>query len=525
MSFPLSSSRAWKKFSEAAQAASWKGNTLRVIEAGYLQVDLSAQAYSSGLSNAASELLEQQTFFEARQKLYSGDNVNWTEHRAAWHVALRSSHPPKAIASEILGERNRLRQFVQAADASQQYSSVLHLGTGGSNWGPRMVVKALCQVSKVRRNVFFVSNIDAHALVEAMCNLNPRKTLVVIASKSFTTVETLVNAEIVLDWLRQEGVTNPIEQFAAITDNTKAAVRFGVNPEYIFKSWSWVGGRYSLWSSVGLTVALGLGSGVLDDLRAGAASMDEHFLSAAISVNAPVQMALAGVVNCSVMGYPSHVIVPYDSRLDLLISWAQQLEMESLGKSTTLNGSTAGVPTSPAVWGLPGTDAQHTFFQWLHQDVKGAPVDFIVCARPHHNYKRNHQLLISNCLAQRTALLRGKTLEEALADTQIMDKKVTEDTAIQRNLLAQHCVHPGGRPSTLIVLSHLCPHSLGALLTLYEHKVFVQGVIWGINPFDQWGVEFGKLLARDILSKKSNTYYSHINCDVSTQHWINRLID
>jgi glucose-6-phosphate isomerase len=517
MPTPLSSTAAWTHFATSARAASQR-DTLRLIEAAGLCVDFSAQVDSEALRHAASELLAQQKFDDARRRLYQGDRVNWTENRAAWHMALRAPQPPAPIATEVLGERERVREFVRIADASNRYRFVLHLGIGGSDWGPRMVIRALRYGTDIHRDVRFASNVDAHALLEAIHGLDPRDTLVIVASKSFSTAETLANAAAAIEWLRQGGVKQPLEQFVAITSNVVAAQKFGVATEHIFKLWDWVGGRYSLWSAIGLPIALSLGTAVLDQLLAGAAAMDEHFLHTSHAANAPVQMALAGIVNRSVLGYPSLMLAPYDSRLELLVPWAQQLEMESLGKVATREGPAVGVPTGPVVWGLPGTDAQHTFFQWLHQDTQGAPVDFILCAQADHAYPRHHHILVANCLAQRAALLRGKTFEEALAET-----RAIEPSSTQAELLAHHRVHPGGRPSTLIVLPRLCAYSLGALLALYEHKVFVQGVIWGINPFDQWGVEYGKVLAQNIIRELDHAAGCSQAGDVSTQYWVDRL--
>ena len=255
-------------------------------------------------------------------------------------------------------------------------------------------------------------------------------------------------------------------------------------------------------------------------MLAGAAAMDEHFLTSPIESNAPVQMALSGVINCSVLGYASFALCPYDARLRNLVPWLQQLEMESLGKSTMRDGEKLDVPSSPVVWGMPGTDSQHTFFQWLHQDGKGAPVDFILCAKPDHRHTRHHRLLVANCLAQRAALLEGKSFDKALNEV----KKTISDPE-RAVLLAKHRVHPGGRPSTLIVLPRLDARQLGSLLALYEHKVFVEAVLWGINPFDQWGVEFGKRLAGDI-ERRLDALGSDPDVspyDPSTAHWVRKL--
>jgi glucose-6-phosphate isomerase len=513
----LPDSPAWKTFAAAARSASRRGERLRVIDAPGLRLDLSAQAQSSELAQAADALLRQQDFEEARARLFDGGNANWTERRPAWHTALRAGVPPAMVAHAVQSERDRVRQFVRDADADGRYSSVLHLGIGGSDWGPRLVTRAL-RHSGARRDVRFASNVDSHSVADAMSRLDPHDTLVIVASKSFTTTEPLANAEVAMNWLRDAGVADPIKQVVAITANVEAALNLGISPDHIFQIWDWVGGRYSLWSAIGLPVALALGNDTFDQLLAGAAAMDEHFRNAPAAENAPLQLALAGVVNRNVLGYDSLVISPYDSRLHHLVPWAQQLEMESLGKVATADGSPVGMPTGPAVWGMPGTDCQHTFFQWLHQDAAGAPVDFILCEQPDHAYARNHELLIANCLAQRSALLRGKTFEEALAET-----SAKESDPDRARILAMHLVHPGGRPSSLIVLPRLEAYTLGALLALYEHKVFSQGVIWGINPFDQWGVEFGKALARGIIRELDAPSPQAEQQDPSTRYWIDAI--
>jgi len=514
----LPSSPAWLAFAYAAQGASRSGERLRIIEAAGLRIDLTAQAQSDTLDSAAQDLLAQQNFDAMRAQLYDGGEANWTERRPAWHTALRADNPPPAVAQAILAERERVRRFVRALDQSNDYDCVLHLGIGGSDWGPRMVTRAL-RHGGLRRNIQFASNVDSHAVADAIGQLDPRRTLVIIASKSFTTTEPLANAEVAMNWLRDAGVADPIKHVAAVTANVDAALDFGISPDRVFRFWDWVGGRYSLWSAIGLPIALALGNEALDQLLAGAAAMDQHFLQAPLRKNAPLQMALAGLANRSVLGYATLAITPYDSRLMHLVPWAQQLEMESLGKVATRDGTPAGVPTGPVVWGMPGTDCQHTFFQWLHQDTTGAPVDFIVCEQADHAYARHHNMLIANCLAQRSALLRGKSYEEALREV-----REHEPDPQRAEVLARHRVHPGGRPSSLIVLPRLDAYSLGALLALYEHKVFAQGALWGINPFDQWGVEFGKLLARRIIRElDAPSADAPGDQDPSTRYWIDSL--
>jgi len=515
----LSNSSAWKLFSEAVLNSPSKPAELRVISAADLAVDLSTQRSSAALTQAAHALLEQQGFDALRKELFEGVAINWTENRAAWHTALRAAKPPAPVAGVIQAERTRLAKFVEEVNARNQYRNVVHLGIGGSDWGPRLAFDSLAGEGS-RRTLRFASNVDAHAITAALEGLDAHDTLVIISSKSFTTIESLANAACAIDWLRANGVAHPLDHFAAVTANPQAARDFGIASDRIFEFWDWVGGRYSLWSSIGLPIALGLGIDALNEMRAGAEAMDTHFLNAPIEHNAPVQMALSAVANRSVLGFGSFALCPYDARLGKLVPWLQQLEMESLGKSTQRDGSTLDVPSSPVVWGMPGTDSQHTFFQWLHQDGQGAPVDFILCATPDHRHTRHHRLLIANCLAQRAALLEGKSFESALRE--VLKVETDPDKAA---ILAQHRVHPGGRPSTLIVLPRLEARQLGALLALYEHKVFTEGVLWGINPFDQWGVEFGKRLAGDIERRLdalgSDPAVSPY--DPSTAYWVRKL--
>lgn len=513
---PLTILPQWHLFCDATRASQTHTDALRMIHAAGLTVDLSTQRMSEAMQEAASALLDHRQFDVARRQLFEGGIVNVTENRPALHTALRSTHPPAQVAQQITQERDRMQAFVERVNAKNQYRNVIHLGIGGSDWGPRMAIRALSGVS-TRRTIRFAANVDAHAITAALEGLDPRDTLVLIASKSFTTIESLANAQRVIDWMRASGIQNPLEQFVALTANVQAAQAFGIDASRVFKFWDWVGGRYSLWSSIGLPVALGLGWQVFADLLAGARAMDEHFLTAPYPVNAPVQMAISAIANTSVLGYSSMAMCPYDARLTDLVPWLQQLEMESLGKSVLLDGSPLQVPSSPAIWGMPGTDSQHTFFQWLHQDKQGAPVDFVVCAQPDHKHTYHHRLLVANCLAQRAALWRGKSFEQALAESQ-----QTLQDSDQAQWLAKHRVHAGGRPSTLIVLPKLEAKRLGALLALYEHKVFTQAVIWGINPFDQWGVEFGKKLASELeehLAQISAT----TAFDASTQYWIAQL--
>ena len=509
----LSSNPTWQHFSDCVRQAQANPEQLRLIQTGEVTVDLSAQRDSPALRQAAQALLNDVGFEAARQALFDGGVVNQSENRPALHTALRSQQAPASVKPLIDAQLAKMRQFVDEVNTQNRYRNVVHLGIGGSDWGPRMVWQSLRGVSN-RRTLRFAANIDAHAITAALDGLNPRDTLIIVASKSFTTTETMTNANEAIKWLTDAGVKEPLTQVVALTANPQAAQAFGIEPEHIFEFWDWVGGRYSIWSTIGLPIALGLGWKAFEDLLAGARVMDEHFRQAPIDDNAPVQLALNMVANTSVLDYTSEVICPYDARLTDFVPWLQQLQMESLGKTVDQQGNPIDVSISPAVWGMPGTDSQHTFFQWLHQSPRGAPVDFIFCLEPEHHLVEHHHQLLANCLAQRAALWRGKS-EQASFDE--LNQSHDETHA---QWLAQHCVHPGARPSTLIVLPKLDAHRLGTLLALYEHKVFVAGLLWGLNPFDQWGVEFGKRLAHQLLQNDPEQTKAF---DVSTQHWLSAI--
>ncbi|WP_251864200.1 glucose-6-phosphate isomerase [Achromobacter sp. Marseille-Q4962] len=517
----LADSPQWQAFARAADAARLDAGALKTIEAAGLCVDLTMQWQSPALEEAGRALLEARGLAAARDALFEGGPVNWTEGKPAWHTALRAGRTreaPDGQDSESVREYARMLDYVRALDKAGDYSSVLHIGIGGSDWGPRLAVQAFGGPAQ-RRQIRFVSNIDGHSLHDAVAGLDARRCLVVISSKSFTTAETLHNARAAIAWLRNGGVRDASAQLAAVTANPSAARALGVPGSQVFKMCDWVGGRYSVWSVAGLSIALTVGAEVLIGMRAGAEAMDQHFRQAPVGANAPVQLALAGLVNCSVKGHNSLNIAAYSARLLHLVTYLQQLEMESLGKRVAGDGQPVGVPTAPIIWGMPGTDGQHTFFQWLHQSEDGAPVDFIASLQGHPGSPDAHRMLLANCLAQRQALLRGKSLEQALLDVAHIDDR---ERALS---LARHMVHPGGRPSTLVVMRQLDPRSLGALLALYEHKVFVQSVVWGINPFDQWGVELGKRLATGIereLAVPVSAGLVDWGHDASTSYWIDR---
>jgi len=503
----------WAAFEQAARAAHIDPNRLAVINAAGIDLDTSGQHASPELHTASAALLAARNFDEMRRRLLDGEIVNPTEGRAAWHTALRA---PAAIP-EVAAERQRLIEFVRKADSERRWRNIVHIGIGGSDWGVRLAVAAFGYAGTWRQ-VHFVANIDGHAIQGGLSGFDPRDTLIVMASKSFTTAETLENGQRALEWLQGAGVSDPYKQIIAITARPDTAAEWGIPEANVFKLWDWVGGRFSLWSAVSLTTALAVSADVIAGMQAGAAAMDKHFAEAPVAENAAVQMAMSGIVNRSILGYGSLNIAPYDFRLANLVPYIQQLEMESLGKSVDLAGRAVGIPTGPAVWGMPGTDAQHTFFQWLHQGSDGAPVDFIICAHADHAWPQHHRILLANCLAQRQALLQGKSYDDALKEG-VAAGMPPEQAA----KLARHRVYGGGRPSNLLVLPRLSPYTLGALLALYEHKVFVQGVVWGINPFDQWGVEYGKVLAKGLTSQLNGTAPVETAHNASTAYWVERL--
>jgi glucose-6-phosphate isomerase len=441
------------------------------------------------------------------ERLLRGERVNSTEHRPALHTALRAAAPVVVDGTDVRAEAARtlarMRRFCDGVRggeltgfSGQRYTDIVNIGIGGSDLGPALVADALAPYGSPQLATHFVSNVDGAHLAGVLARLNPETTLFVVASKTFTTLETLANARTAREWLlaRSGDGRAAARHFAAVTANVAAAREFGVDPAWIFEFWDWVGGRYSVWSAVGLAPALAIGMDHFEALLAGAREMDEHFAAAPLERNLPAVLGLIGVWNVNFCGMATHAVLPYDQRLALLPDYLQQLEMESNGKRVTREGAPLDHATAPVVWGAPGTNGQHAFFQLLHQGTQVVPADFVACCRSHHALGSHHDILVSNFLAQTEALMRGRTVDEARQEMQAQKLPPQE---IER--LLPHRVFPGNRPSTSIVLGKLDPHGLGLLLALYEHKVYVQSVIWGINAFDQWGVELGKTLANRIL--------------------------
>ena len=509
---PLDQLPQWEQFKDSVLNATINCEQHKILQAAGLSVDLSAQRCSAELNKATEELLAARELDALKQALFDGETLNTTEDRAAWHTMLRKPQP----LAEVQSERLRVLELVRRIDNDRRWRNIVHIGIGGSDWGVRLATEAFGYTGSWRQ-IRFVSNIDGHAIEGGLAGLDPHDTLVVIATKSFKTAETMENAARAREWFESAGV-NTGNNMIAVTANPEAAAAWGIPKHNIYRFWDWVGGRFSLWSAVGVAAGLTVGSGVLAGLQSGAHAMDQHFLNTPVKDNAPIQLAMAEIANRSILGYASRNLAVYDSRLSYLIPYLQQLEMESLGKSVDHQGKEIKVPTGPVVWGMPGTDAQHTFFQWLHQSSEGAPVDFIVCKEADHPWQQHHKQLLAHCLAQRQALLHGKSAAQAEAEN--LANGMDTDKA---QWLAEHRKQPGGRPSNLIVLPQLTPFSLGALLAMYEHKVFVEAVVWGLNPFDQWGVELGKVLADDIYDILGGAANKSTELDESTLYWIEQF--
>jgi glucose-6-phosphate isomerase len=443
----------------------------------------------------------------AIERMFTGERVNTTEGRPALHIALRADHPVtvdgRDVVADVRSVLARMRHFCEGVRSGKltgatgrAFSDVVNIGIGGSHLGPALACEALDAHASGAPQVHFVSNVDGALLSKVLSPLDPETTLFIIASKTFTTQETTINALSAREWLAAKlgSAESASRHFAAVTGDREKAASAGVLPDHTFEFWDWVGGRYSLWSSVGLPIALAVGMDRFEELLAGARSMDGHFRSTPLEYNMPVAMGLVEVWHADFCGARSRAVLPYDHRLRLLPDYLQQLEMESNGKRVTLAGTNVGCETAPVTWGGPGTNGQHAFYQMLHQGTQLVPADFIACCRPHHRLPRHHDVLLANFFAQPEALMRGRSADEVRRD---MAEQGAPAAEIKR--LLSHRICPGNRPSTSILLDELTPRTLGALIALYEHKVFVESVIWGNNAFDQWGVELGKQLADRIL--------------------------
>ena len=472
-------------------------------------VDYSKNIINPETLTLLQDLAKEVNLKQAIDSYFSGENINQTEDRAVLHTALRATENTKILVDgknvlpEIFDVKNKIKAFSnevilgsRKGFTGKAFTDVVNIGIGGSDLGPAMVVEAL-QFYKNQLNVHFVSNVDGDHVNETIKKLNPETTLFVIVSKTFTTQETLTNSETIRTWFlksaKQEDVS---KHFVAVSTNIQKVTDFGINPNNIFPMWDWVGGRFSLWSAVGLSISLAVGFDNFDDLLKGANEMDEHFRTANFEDNIPVVLALLSIWYNNFFGAESEAIIPYTQYLQKLAPYLQQGIMESNGKSVGRDGKTVNYQTGTIIWGEPGTNSQHAFFQLIHQGTKLIPTDFIGFVKPLYGNHDHHDKLMSNFFAQTEALLNGKT--EAQVKAEFEKQNITGEKAV---FLLPFKVFKGNKPTNTFLIEKLTPKTLGSLIALYEHKIFVQGIIWNIFSYDQWGVELGKQLANSILDE------------------------
>ena len=503
----------WNRLKSAAKAATGRSILSRFedparaagysVEAGGLLFDYSKTAMDAGDRDVLVSMFQDAGVDAKRDAMFRGDAINETEGRAVLHTALRnlSGDPVMVdgvdVMPEVLATLGRMEAFAEDVRTGVyrlgggQVTDVVNIGIGGSDLGPAMATIALAPYHDGPR-CHFVSNVDGAQINDTLVGLNPKTTLVILASKTFTTIETMTNADTARRWIAEGvGEMEAGRHFAALSSALDKTTAFGIDPDRVFGFEDWVGGRYSVWGPIGLSLMLAVGAQAFRAFLAGGEDMDRHFRSAAPLENMPVMLALTGIWHHQGMGYATRAVLPYEQRLSRLPAYLQQLEMESNGKSVVLDGGDAPAVTGPVVWGEPGTNGQHAFYQLIHQGTAVVPCEFMIGAEGHEEaLAHQHQLLVANCLAQSEALMRGRSLDEA---RDLMAGRF-EGEDLERQ--ARHRVFPGNRPSTTLVYPKLTPHVLGQIVALYEHRVFVEGAMLGINSYDQWGVELGKELAK-----------------------------
>lgn len=478
------------------------------LNAPHLVADFSKQRIDAEALSAVAQLAAAADFDGWRAKLFNGGAVNTTEGRAAKHTALRVTDPPGGD-NEVTHVLDRMHDFAHEIAESGDFDAVIHLGIGGSDLGPRVVLDALKAYRRSNIIVRFASNVDGADVADAIDGLNPKRTLLIVASKTFTTQETLANAEFVRAW-------GPA-RIAAATAAPEKAVAWGVAERDVFPFWDWVGGRYSLWSSVSLVCEIALTHGVFFRMLEGAEEMDNHFRDTPFAANLPATAAAVQMWNREALGHGSYAVIPYSERLRLLPAWMQQLEMESNGKGVTRDGAALERSSCAVTWGAAGTNAQHSFFQLLHQGIDEIPVEFIVNAGAQEGPHSHRAKVYANALAQARALMVGKSAAQAKAE--MIAKGASEEEAER---LAPHRAFSGNRASTMMAIDELSPEALGALLAFYEHRTFAQAVLAGVNPFDQWGVELGKEMANALLPSLEGGVAPD-KLDASTAFWLRQL--
>ncbi|ACC70208.1 glucose-6-phosphate isomerase [Paraburkholderia phymatum] len=490
------------------------------LSGGGLAADFSKNRITDDTLKLLVQLAREAQVETRRDAMFAGETVNPTEGRAVLHTALRASNPTSPFYGKVQAERAKMAAFADKVRSGEwtgytgkRIRHVVNIGIGGSDLGPKMVVHALQHLATPEISTHFVSNVDGADLYRVLQQINPEETLAIIVSKTFTTLETMTNANSLRDWFIQKGCPESelAKHFVGVSANPAEVVKFGIAQENVFEMWDWVGGRYSLWSAVGLSIVIAIGPKQFDELLAGANEMDEHFRSAPLERNLPVLMGMIGIWYRNFFGSQSYLVAPYSEALHFLPSYLQQLEMESNGKQACLDGSFVTYDTSAVTWGEPGTNGQHAFFQMLHQGPTIVPIDFVAVLTPEHPLVSHHPKLLANCFAQSEALMLGRTREEA-------EKVAGRD----KPDLVPHIMFPGNRPTTTLLVDALTARSLGALIALYEHKVLVQGTVWNINSFDQWGVELGKILGKVVEADLTAATVDETKHDSSTSALIAR---
>ncbi len=499
------------------------------LRLGDIVVDYSKNRINGRTLAYLCDLARECQLSDAIEKMFTGDKINATENRAVLHVALRNRSNTSIEVdgkdvmpdvNEVLEKMKGFSEKVRGGEwkgfTGKKITDIVNIGIGGSDLGPVMVTEALKSYGKKGLSVHFVSNVDGTHIAEAVAKLNPETTLFMIASKTFTTQETMANAHSARRWFLEtaKDSAHVAKHFVAISTNRTEVEKFGIDPENMFGFWDWVGGRYSLWSAIGLSISCYIGFQNFEQLLSGAHDMDNHFRSARFEKNIPVVLALLGIWYNNFFGADTHVILPYDQYLHRFAAYFQQGDMESNGKYVSRNGEAVDYQTGPIIWGEPGTNGQHAFYQLIHQGTKLIPADFIAPALSHNPIGEHHKMLLSNFFAQTEALMNGKTLDEVVAE---LSGKSQEEIA----KIAPFKVFEGNRPTNSFLVKKITPRVLGSLIAMYEHKIFVQGVIWNIFSFDQWGVELGKQLANKIYPELQNDWpiESH---DSSTNGLINQ---
>ena len=482
--------------------------------AGDILLDYSKNRIDQKVMDLLFDIARKAGVEERRKAMWAGQHINVSEDRAVMHMALRymGDKPVKVDGRDVMPDvravlaamkvfSDKVRDGSIKGSTGEAFTDVINIGIGGSDLGPAMVTLALAPYTRQDLRLHYVSNVDGAHMHDTLKGLNPKRTMFIIASKTFTTDETMTNAASARAWIaRALGDGAVPDHFAALSTNLKACADFGIKSDRIFGFWDWVGGRYSVWSAIGLPIAIAVGFENFEAFLRGAYEMDQHFLKTKLEKNLPVIMGMLGVWYHNAWGFATHAVLPYDQRLSRFTAYLQQQDMESNGKSVNLDGKPLDYVSGPVIWGEPGTVGQHSFYQLIHQGTAVIPCDFLVAANPHEAMPPHHDKLVANVLAQSEALMLGKTKDEVVAEltAQGLDKAKIKE-------LTPHKMFPGNRPSNTIMYPMLTPEILGALVALYEHKVFVQGTIWNVDSYDQWGVELGKQLAKALLPKVEGT--------------------